>query len=235
MHRLSHMDKRALTSRAHPANRALVLTLIAVPRLQTSADIAPAPHVMPRQGAVCLSLRGTSATPPGRGRQVLGNNEASHDAGTVGYSRYACRDFILTADFVNEIRVRLAGTVSVRCSSREIKGEAFEDRRAANRCTNLSPPSSTKMLALLQAFLVALNRAPKLIWNSFYCPSPLTAGRALGALGPVAIPGLAGHQAGDDNGVFGSARAEPVCGTAFACKAEGSHRPHRAAPQLTHH
>src|SRR5215471_4418707 len=161
LHRLSHMDKRALTSRAHPANRALVLTLIAVPRLQTSADIAPAPHVMPRQGAVCLSLRGTSATPPGRGRQVLGNNEASHDAGTVGYSRYACRDFILTADFVNEIRVRLAGTVSVRCSSREIKGEAFEDRRAANRCANLSPPSSTKMLALLQAFLVALNRAPK--------------------------------------------------------------------------
>ena len=123
---------------------------------------------MPRQGAVCLSLRGTSATPPGRGGQVLGNNEASHDAGTVrllyeetwqaprprghryrpsGYSRYPCRDFILTADFVNEIRVRLAGTVSVRCSSREIKGEAFEDRRAVNRCTNLSPPSSTKMLA----------------------------------------------------------------------------------------
>lgn len=35
--------------------------------------------------------------------------------------------FILTADFVNEIRVRLAGTRICALFAREIKGEAFED------------------------------------------------------------------------------------------------------------
>src|SRR5215475_2471923 len=71
LHRLSHMDKRTLTSRAHPANRALVLTLIAVP---------PPPNIGRHSPCTTrdATTRGcTSATPPGRGGQVLGNNEAS--------------------------------------------------------------------------------------------------------------------------------------------------------------
>src|SRR5215470_9085775 len=113
------MDKRILTSRAHPANRALVLTLIAVPPPPNIGRHSPCTTRDATTRAVCLSLRGTSATPPGRGGQVLGNNEVSHDAGTVrllyeetwqaprprahryrpsGYSRYSCRDFILTAE-----------------------------------------------------------------------------------------------------------------------------------------
>src|SRR5215475_12190139 len=66
LHRLSHMDKRTLTSRAHPANRALVLTLIAVP---------PPPNIGRHSPCTTrdATTRGcTSATPPGRGGQVLG-------------------------------------------------------------------------------------------------------------------------------------------------------------------
>lgn len=143
------MDERTLTTREHPANPTLVLTLIAFPprpdvrrhRPCTNRDAAP-------KQAVCLSRRGTTATGPGRGGTGFGDNEASHDAGTVQlldeearqaprphafryrpgrYSRYPCGYFHPNTDFVNEIRVRLAGTRICALFAREIKGEAFDD------------------------------------------------------------------------------------------------------------
>lgn len=52
---------------------------------------------------------------------------ARSDIDPADIRRILADTFILTADFVNDIRVRLAGTRVCALFAREIKGEAFED------------------------------------------------------------------------------------------------------------
>jgi hypothetical protein len=89
--------------------------------------------------------------------------------------------FILTADFVNEIRVRLAGTRVCALFAREIKGETFDDlwsEASREQVHDLVTAVVAKMPVSLPASLAAPNRAPKSSWSSFCCPSPSTVERA---------------------------------------------------------
>ena len=106
--------------------------------------------------------------------------------------------FILTADFVNEIRVRLAGTRVCALFAREIKGETFDDlwsEASREQVHDLVTAVVDEKPVSLQAFLVAPNRAPKSSWSSFLLPLAFdgrTRVRAIGALAPATTPfGLA--------------------------------------------
>src|SRR5262249_4544949 len=87
-----------------------------------------------------------------------------------------------------------------------VSGEPFSQYRPngremlGHRLHELVAAVVDENVGVVAGVLGRTEQGAEIIWNSFYCPSPLTAGRALGALGPVAIPGLAGHQAGDDIG-----------------------------------
>ncbi len=70
---------------------------------------------------------------------------ARSDIDPADIRRILADTFILTADFVNDIRVRLAGTRVCALFAREIKGEAFEDL--------WSEPSREQMHGLLAAVI----------------------------------------------------------------------------------
>lgn len=206
MHRLSHMDERTLATRVAHANPTLFLTLTAFPR-STGKDRHRFCSTSPPKHAVRLSRRGTTATPPDR--PGTGSGEMKHQSTRALYDywttkrgrrraparsdidpadirRILANTFILTADFVNDVRVRLAGTRVCALFAREIKGDAFEDL--------WSEPGREQMHGLLTAVIdenagaVAgvLARteqgARKSNWSYSCCLSPLIVGLAFGRL-----------------------------------------------------
>lgn len=119
---------------------------------------------------------------------------ARSDIDPADIRRILADTFILTADFVNDIRIRLAGTRICALFAREIKGEAFEDL--------WSEPSREQMRGLLAAVIDenvgsvagALGRTEQgaeIDLELLLLPLAFdgrTRVRALGALAPVAPP-----------------------------------------------
>lgn len=205
------MDERTLATGVAHANPTLFLTLTAFPR-STGKDrhrFCSTSPAAPKH-AVRLSRRGTTATPPDRAG--TGSGEMKHQSTRALYDYWTTKrgrrraparsdidpadirriladTFILTADFVNDIRVRLAGTRVCALFAREIKGEAFEDlwsEPGREQMHGLLTAVTMKMPAPLREFLRARNRARKSNWSYACCLSPLIAGLAFGRLAYLA-------------------------------------------------
>ena len=86
--------------------------------------------------------------------------------------------FMLTADFVDDIRFRLAGTRVCALFAREIKGEAFNSlwsETSREHVEELLIAVLVKTLAQSPALLGAPKTAPKSNWNCCCCRLPLMA------------------------------------------------------------
>ena len=160
--------------------------------------------------------------------------------------------FILTADFVNEIRVRLAGTRVCALFAREIKGETFDDlwsEASREQVHDLVTAVVDENAGVVAGVLGRTEQGAEIELELLLLPLAFDGERACVQLARwlPRRPDSAWHQTAD-GARFGHLQASwncqrytsgrparsLACGTAFASTA-GASIAHRSARRLTHH